>query len=52
MVAAPPWFAEMVSTHSRPKAAGYVDIQKSNGQTVSTHSRPKAAGQTFISFIV
>ena len=42
---------EMVSTHSRPKAAGS-EIQTAffNGAEVSTHSRPKAAGFQFITF--
>ena len=34
-----------VSTHSRPKAAGYSRRQNHGKHTVSTHSRPKAAGQ-------
>ena len=35
----------MVSTHSRPKAAGVVVAGQGNQITfVSTHSRPKAAG--------
>ena len=34
----------MVSTHSRPKAAGYKTKQPETAATVSTHSRPKAAG--------
>ena len=33
-----------VSTHSRPKAAGFTTINNAAGQPVSTHSRPKAAG--------
>ena len=33
-----------VSTHSRPKAAGYVLIAVAVHCLVSTHSRPKAAG--------
>ena len=32
-----------VSTHSRPKAAGYVDELFQDLPEVSTHSRPKAA---------
>ena len=37
-------FVILVSTHSRPKAAGrYVDLGI-YGRQVSTHSRPKAAG--------
>ena len=35
---------QMVSTHSRPKAAGLSDIAKGAMVEVSTHSRPKAAG--------
>ena len=35
----------MVSTHSRPKAAGYqVYFYAIDNVVVSTHSRPKAAG--------
>ena len=34
----------MVSTHSRPKAAGIVLLPSPPYITVSTHSRPKAAG--------
>ena len=34
----------MVSTHSRPKAAGLSRIAALAGDSVSTHSRPKAAG--------
>ena len=35
-----------VSTHSRPKAAGFaVFIKYRHAVFVSTHSRPKAAGQ-------
>ena len=34
----------MVSTHSRPKAAGYSVISTADRVVVSTHSRPKAAG--------
>ena len=33
-----------VSTHSRPKAAGWLRSQSSSYGSVSTHSRPKAAG--------
>ena len=33
-----------VSTHSRPKAAGFEQAVTKPIQTVSTHSRPKAAG--------
>ena len=35
---------EIVSTHSRPKAAGYADEVTDLKPGVSTHSRPKAAG--------
>ena len=38
-------FRPLVSTHSRPKAAGVFITAICNKQTVSTHSRPKAAGQ-------
>ena len=34
-----------VSTHSRPKAAGWLLIPYPNRGPVSTHSRPKAAGE-------
>ena len=34
----------MVSTHSRPKAAGKSDKNLNHYHKVSTHSRPKAAG--------
>ena len=33
-----------VSTHSRPKAAGFPSSYLPTGESVSTHSRPKAAG--------
>ena len=33
-----------VSTHSRPKAAGLVEMSERVRDGVSTHSRPKAAG--------
>ena len=36
--------APIVSTHSRPKAAGHWIKSKPNSLAVSTHSRPKAAG--------
>ena len=36
----------MVSTHSRPKAAGYLKEWSAADLLVSTHSRPKAAGTT------
>ena len=35
---------ENVSTHSRPKAAGFVSLTFQHCLRVSTHSRPKAAG--------
>ena len=35
--------AVAVSTHSRPKAAGFLTAHKASNETVSTHSRPKAA---------
>ena len=34
----------LVSTHSRPKAAGLALASSWGGHYVSTHSRPKAAG--------
>ena len=34
----------VVSTHSRPKAAGGNDMMDLDLLSVSTHSRPKAAG--------
>ena len=37
----------MVSTHSRPKAAGPDGLVGEDGLIVSTHSRPKAAGMVF-----
>ena len=37
-------FSLCVSTHSRPKAAGFFILTKSFFPSVSTHSRPKAAG--------
>ena len=40
--------ALLVSTHSRPKAAGYCVNNKSNSTLVSTHSRPKAAGRSTV----
>ena len=39
-----------VSTHSRPKAAGYTLAQYAAHECVSTHSRPKAAGFKFRMF--
>ena len=36
--------AIQVSTHSRPKAAGYAGSRVVSQGVVSTHSRPKAAG--------
>ena len=38
----------MVSTHSRPKAAGNADGSKRRYEFVSTHSRPKAAGASVV----
>ena len=38
-----------VSTHSRPKAAGFPECDQNQPFKVSTHSRPKAAGQQLIS---
>ena len=38
---------QSVSTHSRPKAAGFILIGQSLVKHVSTHSRPKAAGKFF-----
>ena len=35
----------MVSTHSRPKAAGSETMPTAERVCVSTHSRPKAAGR-------
>ena len=35
---------QMVSTHSRPKAAGFIISPRKFLWPVSTHSRPKAAG--------
>ena len=40
--------AKAVSTHSRPKAAGYTLAQYAADERVSTHSRPKAAGRSLI----
>ena len=37
--------ADIVSTHSRPKAAGKLLRYQGALQEVSTHSRPKAAGK-------
>ena len=39
----------VVSTHSRPKAAGLLSSNILNRQQVSTHSRPKAAGPVSVS---
>ena len=36
--------ADRVSTHSRPKAAGFSPRPSASQRVVSTHSRPKAAG--------
>ena len=35
---------DIVSTHSRPKAAGLIFQERTAPEFVSTHSRPKAAG--------
>ena len=40
----------MVSTHSRPKAAGKAAALLTGGHPVSTHSRPKAAGYTLAQY--
>ena len=37
-----------VSTHSRPKAAGFGDKLNDTSISVSTHSRPKAAGSSLL----
>ena len=37
--------SSVVSTHSRPKAAGHAHLKLADFVKVSTHSRPKAAGQ-------
>ena len=37
-----------VSTHSRPKAAGFIRPDQLGTEEVSTHSRPKAAGMAAI----
>ena len=42
----------LVSTHSRPKAAGFVNANYGTGDDVSTHSRPKAAGSVPITLKV
>ena len=42
----------MVSTHSRPKAAGMVDLLHIAVDFVSTHSRPKAAGAMVAVFLM
>ena len=42
----------MVSTHSRPKAAGHHKHPRARQPTVSTHSRPKAAGRVRVMGIV
>ena len=42
----------VVSTHSRPKAAGNPDDKPDDKPDVSTHSRPKAAGQNMQSMPV
>ena len=40
----PELIEEVVSTHSRPKAAGTNKGYNMFAKSVSTHSRPKAAG--------
>ena len=40
--------SNMVSTHSRPKAAGSDILTAVTGSDVSTHSRPKAAGPDLV----
>ena len=40
-------FGSLVSTHSRPKAAGMAAVLAAVAGGVSTHSRPKAAGYCF-----
>ena len=39
---------KIVSTHSRPKAAGHAALPFDFRDFVSTHSRPKAAGRAVI----
>ena len=41
----------VVSTHSRPKAAGPFDLLMASPPCVSTHSRPKAAGRVMREFM-
>ena len=41
--------AVIVSTHSRPKAAGVGVVCAPFAAVVSTHSRPKAAGELWLS---
>ena len=41
----PEYHVFIVSTHSRPKAAGFCMSIESGAIRVSTHSRPKAAGR-------
>ena len=41
------WIRSSVSTHSRPKAAGFDQFLYSPFCRVSTHSRPKAAGLNY-----
>ena len=40
-----------VSTHSRPKAAGYRDLPLLIERLVSTHSRPKATGNVRVQYV-
>ena len=45
-------YSGLVSTHSRPKAAGYTHRSKTPTRRVSTHSRPKAAGCYITPFLM
>ena len=38
-----------ISTHSRPKAAGFAPDRDGGSVAISTHSRPKAAGSKLFS---
>ena len=44
-IASPTCASDLVSTHSRPKAAGSLSNELLDTRDVSTHSRPKAAGR-------
>ena len=46
------WIVFVVSTHSRPKAAGIFPFITKSIFTVSTHSRPKAAGSYHITALL